>query len=314
MQAGGDPIAGRALEVRGEWIDMRWANGFIAVDWGTTNRRAYRLDGAGRADGEMEDDRGILSVGRDGFGEAVAEIRSSLGDLPLLMAGMIGSNRGWVEAPYVPAPAGLDEIAAGLLWVEHDIAIVPGISFATAEMADVMRGEEVQVLGALAAGLISPNSIVCHPGTHSKWIRLERGRITTFRTVMTGEIFNLLKEHSILADLLSGPARPDAAFTAAVRRGLDGRDLTAELFAVRARVLLGKARSADAASHVSGLLIGADLGTGLRFADGGDMSLMGRPDLTGLFAAALRESGRTAVEIDGEAAFLAGARHLAELL
>ena len=85
---------------------MRWAEGFIAVDWGTTNRRAYRLGSDGAQTGEMEDDRGILSVGEGGFEAAVEEIRASLSDLPLLMGGMIGSNRGWVEAPYAPCPAG----------------------------------------------------------------------------------------------------------------------------------------------------------------------------------------------------------------
>ena len=90
---------------------MRWRNGFIAVDWGTTNRRAYRLDTAGGCESEFEDDQGILSIAPGGFPDAIAEIRRSLGDLPLLLAGMVGSNRGWVEAPYVPCPAGLDDLA-----------------------------------------------------------------------------------------------------------------------------------------------------------------------------------------------------------
>ncbi|HEX8449206.1 MAG TPA: 2-dehydro-3-deoxygalactonokinase, partial [Allosphingosinicella sp.] len=86
---------------------MRWSQGYIAVDWGTTNRRAWRLGPNGSVAGEMEDDRGILAVGKGGFHEAVAQLRERLGDLPMLMAGMVGSNRGWVEAPYVRCPAGL---------------------------------------------------------------------------------------------------------------------------------------------------------------------------------------------------------------
>jgi 2-dehydro-3-deoxygalactonokinase len=294
---------------------MRWAEGFIAVDWGTTNRRGYRIGADGRMTDEMEDGKGILSVGEGGFEAAVRELRERLGDLPLLMAGMVGSNRGWVEAPYVPCPAGLPELAASLKWVEPErIAIVPGVSFDKDDAADVMRGEETQILGAFGEGLIPSDALICHPGTHNKWISVEDGRICSFRTIMTGELFNLLKGHSILADLLQGPAAADEAFEAGVRRGLEDEALTAELFSVRARVLLGKARREDAASYTSGLLIGTDVRTGLRSAPETEIVVMGRPELTSLFAAALTIAGRAARELDGEEAFLAGARHLAELI
>jgi 2-dehydro-3-deoxygalactonokinase len=294
---------------------MRWAEGYIAVDWGTTNRRGYRIGPGGRMSDEMEDDQGILSVGKGGFDRAVAELKGRLGDLPLLMAGMVGSNRGWVEAPYVPCPAGLPELAARLQWVVHDrIAIVPGVSFDAGDAADVMRGEEVQILGAFAEGMVPPSALICHPGTHNKWIRLEDGRITSFRTVMTGEMFNLLKEHSILADLLDQPAAADQAFEEGVRRGLANDDLTAELFSIRARVLLGKAPRERAASYTSGLLIGTDLRIGLRSAPAGEIIVMGRPELTGLFSTGLAIAGRSARIVDGEEAFLAGAKHLAELI
>jgi 2-dehydro-3-deoxygalactonokinase len=294
---------------------MRWSEGFIAVDWGTTNRRAYRIGSDGRVGERMEDDQGVLAVGTGGFPAAVEEIRGRLGDCPLLMAGMVGSNRGWAEAPYVPCPAGLPELAASLKWVEPErVAIVPGVCFDEGDAADVMRGEEVQILGAYAEGLIPGDATVCHPGTHNKWIRLEDGRITRFQTVMTGEMFNLLSEHSILSDLLSGKAEPDSAFEAGVRRGLSGSSLTAELFSVRARVLLGKARREDAASFTSGLLIGTDVKTGVGMAGPGRIVVMGRPDLTRLFSAALAQAGREAQELEGDEAFLCGAKHLAELV
>lgn len=290
-------------------------DGFIAVDWGTSNRRAWRVAPGGDVADEMEDDQGILSVPKDGFPSAVAAIRARLGDLPMLMAGMVGSNRGWIEAPYVPCPAGLADLAASLCWIEGErAAIVPGVALDEASAADVMRGEEVQVLGALAQGWIGADSALCHPGTHNKWVRLAGGRIAAFRTVMTGEIFNLLKEHSILSDLLAAPVEPGAAFEAGVRHGLERDDLTAELFSVRARALLGKAPREDAGAYVSGLLIGADLKVGLRLAGESEVVAMGRPDLTRLFVAALAVAGRPARVVDGEAAFLAGARHLAELV
>ncbi|MEO7635570.1 MAG: 2-dehydro-3-deoxygalactonokinase, partial [Sphingomicrobium sp.] len=195
---------------------MRWTDGFIAVDWGTTNRRAYALDADRRQGAEFEDGEGVLSIAPGGFPAAIAQIRERLGDKPLLMAGMVGSNRGWVEAPYVPCPAGIEELAAGLARPGENAAIVPGVSFSDGDRADVMRGEEVQLLGALAAGLIPADCLVCHPGTHNKWATLSGGTIARFRTVMTGELFNLLKGHSILADLLRGEAEPDAAFLAGV--------------------------------------------------------------------------------------------------
>lgn len=289
---------------------MRWAEGFIAVDWGTTNRRAYWIDGEGRCIEEFEDSRGVLSIPAGGFPDAVAEIRARLGDKPLLLAGMIGSNRGWIEAPYVPCPAGLDDLAAGLVWADEHTAIVPGVC--DNRRPDVMRGEEVQLLGAVAAQMIQPDCRVCHPGTHNKWVEVAGGRIASFRTVMTGELFNLLKEHSILADLLTPPVEPGEAFDAGVRHGLASDDLQAELFSVRARVLLGKARREDAAPYTSGLLIGGDVRIGLQSAGAAQVAVMGRPELTHLYAAALAIAGCEPVELDGEQCFLAGIQQIAE--
>jgi len=191
---------------------------------------------------------------------------------------------------------------------------VPGVALDRGERADVMRGEEVQLLGAYAEGLIPADALICHPGTHNKWARLQDGRIAEFRTVMTGELFNLVREHSILADLMQGPAEPNEAFAAGVQHGFRNDDLTAELFSVRARVLLGKAPREEASSYTSGLLIGSDMRIGLRGAGEGEVVAMGRPELTGLFAEALRCCGRISREVDGEEAFLAGARHIAELI
>lgn len=294
---------------------MRWTEGLIAVDWGTTNRRAWLLGGDGAVRDETADDRGILAVETGGFPAAVAEIRARLGDGPMLLAGMIGSNRGWIEAPYVPCPAGAEEIAAHVIWAEEGrTAIVPGVSFLDDRRADVMRGEEVQMFGALAAGLVPPDGLVCHPGTHNKWVLLAGGRIARFRTVMTGELYSLLKAHSILSDLLQEPVAANEAFERGVLHGLADEDVTAELFSIRARVVLGVAARDDAAPYCSGLLIGADLRTGLRQAGEGEVVVMGRPDLTGLYAAALAAAGYRSRQVDGEAAFLAGIQRLAEAL
>src|SRR5258708_3729069 len=148
-----------------------------------------------------------------------------------------------------------------------------------------MRGEEGQVLGALAAGSIDPMGLVCHPGTHNKWVVLRHGKIREFRTVMTGELFNLLKEHGILSDFLTGKVEANDAFKNAARHAIDCEELTADLFTVRARILLGQARKEDAASYTSGLLIGSDVRIGLTFPVGPQIAIIGRPELTCLYAA-----------------------------
>jgi 2-dehydro-3-deoxygalactonokinase len=288
----------------------------LFVDWGTSNRRAWLVGPGGRVLEEHADARGILAVEPGGWEAAVAELRHVFADVEprlTLMTGMVGSNRGWADAGYVPCPAGLDDLAAKLHWIEPDaIAIVPGVCLRDPPRADVMRGEEVQILGAVAAGLLPETGLVVHPGTHAKWIEIEGGRITGFRTVMTGELFALLARHSILSDLLTGEAADGEAFRQGVDHGLGACDLTAELFQIRARVLLGDAAREDAASYASGLLIGADLRAGLGRTRHDVVHVVGRPDLTALYAAALDQTGRTAQRLDGDRAVLAGLQRLAE--
>ena len=293
---------------------MRWSEGFIAVDWGTTNRRAYVVDGSGKSGAEFEDSKGVLSVETGGFPAAVAEIRQRLGDKPLMMAGMIGSNRGWKEVPYVPCPAGLDELAKGMVWVGDREGIVPGVSYIGNGRADVMRGEEVQLLGAVATGMIDQDALVCHPGTHNKWSLVRRGQLATFQTVMTGELFNLLKTHSILSDLLQGKVEPNDAFLAGAQHGWTNNDMSADLFAIRARVLLKQAKAEDAASYASGLLIGSDVRIGLSEPLAAQVVVMGRPELTRLYAAAVKQAGREVIEVDGEKSFVAGISKIVEVM
>ena len=292
---------------------MVFAEGFIAVDWGTSNRRAYRIGPGGDHVAEYEDSQGVLAVPAGGFADAVAESRARLGDLPMI-AGMVGSNRGWIEVPYVPCPAGFADLAAAVTWAEPGrTAIVPGLSLLSATRADVMRGEEVQLLGAVKAGLIPADGLACHPGTHNKWVVIEGGSIASFRTVMTGELFDHVKRKGVLADWLDRPVQDGDAFRAGVHEGLNGGAIGADLFAVRARILLGLASAEDAASFTSGLLIGSDVGAGLADGDG-PVTIIGRPDLTRLYAAALSVAGREHGEVDGEDAFIGGVREIVRLL
>jgi len=302
----------RVTERTSSWAGQ---DGFIAVDWGTTNRRAYLLTAEGGQGDSFEDDLGLMGVPRGGFPAAVAGIRERLGDRPMLLAGMVGSNRGWREAPYVPAPAGGEDLARAILWVEPGrTGIVPGVSQSGAAGADVMRGEEVQVVGAVAAGLVPRDATICHPGTHAKWIEVEGGRIASFRTMMTGELFSLIKKHSILADQLDGEDHDGASFREGVAEGLGGASPVARLFGVRARHLLGEYQG-EPASYVSGLLIGCDVRAALALRRGADpVLLLGRPELCTLYAVALGEAGVETRTADGAEAFLGGIKLLTEML
>jgi 2-dehydro-3-deoxygalactonokinase len=297
---------------------MSWRNGYIAVDWGTTNRRAYAIGADGALADSFEDDLGLMAVPRGGFDAAAAQIRERLGDRPMLLAGMVGSNRGWREAAYAPCPAGARDLADAILWIEPGrTGIVPGVSqggAAGGELgADVMRGEEVQVLGAVAAGAVPPDTLICHPGTHAKWIAMESGRILRFNTMMTGELFSLLTRHSILGDQLQGEVRRGPQFERGVAEALAGGELLASLFGIRARHVLGEG-SEDAASYASGLLIGCDVRAGLAMHQGGAIALIGRLDLCELYGAALAQAGHQTTQLDGTDAFLAGIKMLTEML
>ena len=278
---------------------------FIAVDWGTTNRRAYLIEADGTVLRTERDDQGILSVPPAGFAAAAEAIRGRFGALPMLCAGMVGSDRGWQQVAYLPCPADLPALAGAVAWLEPGrTGIVPGISLQTDGRADVMRGEEVQLLGAVAAGLAPPDALLCQPGTHCKWAVMKQGRIDSFVTAMTGEIFALLKEHSLLARLLTGPVAPGPAFRAgidAARRG----DLLANLFEVRAASLLGQRPAAESAAYVSGLLIGSDVAARLG-APGTIVHLLADPQLGLLYSAAIEALGGGAILLDSHAAFVRG--------
>lgn len=274
----------------------------IAVDWGTTNRRAYLIDAAGQVLHTERDGMGLLAVPPGGFADQIAAIRAKMGDLPVLLAGMVGSARGWVNVPYLPCPARLEDLAGALHWVEPGrTAIVPGLCD---RAGDVMRGEEVQLLGAVAAGLAPGDALLCQPGTHCKWARMAGGHVASFATAMTGEIFALLKNHSLLADFLGGDVEDGEAFRAGVRDGLSGR-LTTRLFRVRAAALLGHRSTEESAAYASGLMIGHDVG-GENLREGDPVHILADPHLGRLYVAAVHCAGGQPILIDSHAAFVAG--------
>lgn len=238
----------------------------IAVDWGTTNRRAWALGPDGKVLGERADSGGLLSVTDRRFAESLG---SFLGDwlepgskVPIVMAGMVGSRMGWLEAPYVSAPAALSDLAQKLAKAGSlggsDCWIVPGMSLDGETQPDVMRGEECQILGTLLTRGQS-DGLFLLPGTHSKWARVQDRRLTQFRTYITGEMFNLLRQSGTLAQLMTADEHDDEAFARGVRATGPDAGLLNCLFSARSLALFGRLEGDGVASYVSGMLIGTEM-------------------------------------------------------
>lgn len=236
----------------------------IAIDWGTSSLRVYRLDVHGRVLDTRSAPKGILAV-ENGFSTVLEQLAGdwiAAGAGPVVMSGMIGSRQGWMEVPYCACPAGFEEIAAGMreaAWAGGKAWIAPGLTCRDeAGIPDVMRGEEVQILGVLDQ--LGPGAhAVCLPGTHSKWVEVTDGRIARFSTHMTGEAFAVFKAHSILGRMMKDGETDAAAFEEGVRRSADAGGMLHHLFGVRARGLFGELSEAASASYLSGMLIGHEI-------------------------------------------------------
>jgi 2-dehydro-3-deoxygalactonokinase len=238
----------------------------IAVDWGTTNRRAWALGPDGRPMAERADSAGLLAVQDRRFADSLA---SFLGDwveagrsIPIVIAGMAGSRLGWVEVPYVAAPAPLSGLAQGLVMAgriaNSDCWIVPGMSLDSATQPEVMRGEECQILGALLTRHQS-DGIFLLPGTHSKWARVSSQRLIEFRTYITGEMFNLLRQSGTLAQLMTGDAEDENAFARGVLATGHDTELLNRLFSARSLALFGRLEGGALASYLSGMLVSTEM-------------------------------------------------------
>jgi 2-dehydro-3-deoxygalactonokinase len=275
----------------------------LAIDWGSSALRGALLDEAGQVLDERAVARGMLTVEPGDFARVFHE---NFGDWAgvdgtrCLMAGMVGSKQGWVEAAYCPCPAGLDEVAANLTRVDTtasstmaaaDIAIVPGLSCERDGIPDVMRGEEIKIFGALEL-LGTDTAQIALPGTHSKWATVSAGRIQSFATVMSGEFYALLRQHSILSRTLPADdgALDGPAFDRGVGQALKGSSLLQTAFSVRTLALFERMPAAAMPSYLSGLVIGEELRCrpleGVR-----EIVLIGAPVLADRFERALSQRG-----------------------
>lgn len=292
----------------------------VALDWGTSSLRGALIAADGRVLEERSFARGILTVektaGHGGF-EAVFE--SCFGDWMqagtlCLIAGMAGSQQGWLEAPYCPCPAGFASIAAQLAWIEPNrIAIVPGLSIDLGGVPDVMRGEETQVFGALQLlGLADARLVL--PGTHSKWVTVSNHRITNFSTWMTGEFYALLHQHSILARTLPSGDTPhyDAAFEQGVACALHGDGLLHTAFSTRTLSLFKRMAIDALPSYLSGLVIGEELKC-QQLKRGDSVVVVGAEALTQKYVQALAQLGVSAQCVGNQATWH-GLRKIADTL
>jgi 2-dehydro-3-deoxygalactonokinase len=282
---------------------------FVAVDWGTSSFRGWLMSAAGEAIAESRGAEGMLHCASSGFAPVLRDHLARLGApgaMPVLICGMAGARQGWAEAPYLKTPTRLDGLHEGAIRIDTpgDVRILPGIAQARADRPDVMRGEETQLLGVTEPGF---TGLVCIPGTHSKWIKIEQGHVVEFSTCMTGELFSVISQHSILAHAVetagpspadSGPFREGLATALAAPAGL-----TASLFRLRAAQLLGFERRADGAARLSGLLIGSEIADALhRYGAPQSLRLIGAGQLGRLYEGALTAQGFDVTAVDAEQA------------
>jgi len=287
---------------------MTTGNRLVAVDWGTSSLRGALLDADGRVLDEQSHPRGILGVAPGGFAAVFDELfgpwmRAEDGTR-CLVSGMAGSRQGWVEAPYCPCPAGLDDVRAHIIDIDSGqasrVSIVPGLSHEHDGVPDVMRGEEVQIFGAMTlTGL--RDALFVLPGTHNKWARVEGGRVTGFRTSMTGEFYALLAQRSILARTIDAEAPLDeAAFRDGVARAANGAGLLHNAFGARTLALFERRSAGALASYLSGVLIGEEL-RAQPLQVQGPLVLVGAPQLAARYALALQSLGVASRTLGAEA-------------
>ncbi len=293
---------------------------WVAVDWGTSNLRVWGigLDGAAIFSGASDQGMGKLAQA-DYPGVLTRLVADHLApdgrQIDVIVCGMAGARQGWLEAPYVTTPTSLDDLLGKAVRPAMPGSrllprILPGICQTSPGVEDVMRGEETQLLG-LTTLLPGFSGVVCMPGTHCKWVRLEGRRVERFTSAMTGELFEILKVHSVLRHSFNG--EPDAAdreqgLTDGLEAGLaEPEKLMTHLFRVRAASLLSNRQPGWCAGYLSGLLVGAEIGGQRDWIEGsGEIPLIGGDTLARIYARGLSMIGVASRRLDATDAVLAG--------
>ncbi|MES0812084.1 2-dehydro-3-deoxygalactonokinase [Roseibium sp. SCPC15] len=285
---------------------------WIAADWGTTNLRIWALDSAGNTIEHRNSDKGMGKLARSGFEPALIELTDDLLEAgrktPVIVCGMAGSRQGWAEAPYKSVPCPPPSLTDATIVTSNDprldVRILPGIK--QLSPADVMRGEETQIAGFLADNE-GFSGTLCLPGTHTKWVALDNGIVTRFKTFMTGETFALLSSQSVLRHGLSEKELDGAAFASAVAEIFENpQSLAAGLFGIRAAGLVADLSPEAARGRLSGLLIGSELAAARDDFDLSEVKLLGSDSIAGAYGSALMTLGHKVVTLDAETITLKG--------
>ena len=286
----------------------------IAVDWGTTRFRAFLVAADGVVLAKTVGDDGILSVASGGFPAALEKHcgawLATSPDIPVVMAGMVGSRNGWIEAPYRQCPATVSDLAASMISVSHDerhrVWIVPGLSTRDSSgTPDVLRGEETLAIGT---GLTS--GLVVLPGTHSKWVRMDQGRIVGFATFMTGELYATLLSHTILGRLREEPD-DQIGFAKGLQAASGPGGLSHQAFSARTGVLMGDLSGRSVASYISGLLIGNEILEGLALdAEAEKIVVVAEGAIADSYQLAFRAKERNVSFMTPDTCFIEGLRRL----
>jgi 2-dehydro-3-deoxygalactonokinase len=289
---------------------------WIAVDWGTSNLRAWAMAADGGILAEAASDEGMGKLTRTDFEPALLRLIGpwlEAGPMPVVACGMVGSRQGWCEAPYRTVPCTPLDAAALVLAPTTDlrleVRIAPGLK--QVSPADVMRGEETQIAGALR---LEPgyDGILCLPGTHSKWVQISAGEVVSFQTFMTGELFALLSEQSVLRHGMQGEGWDDVAFDAGLSDAISRPErIAARLFSLRAEGLVSGLGPVAARSRLSGLLIGIELAAARPYWLGQRVTLIGARNLSAAYSRALATQGIAAQTLPATACTLAGLASLA---
>lgn len=284
---------------------------FVGIDWGTSSFRLWVMDRTGSVVAEQCGPHGMGSLRPQDYAPLLERTLSDLGlpaTAPVVIAGMAGAAQGWCEAPYRDISEAGRDPASGAVRMDgpRPVWILPGLK--QSSPANVMRGEETQISGFLA---LRPghNGVLCLPGTHSKWVRLQDGAISNFQTAMTGEVFALIANKSVLRFSVSTEGTDMAAFDAGVRQALDEpRGIAMRLFSLRAEGLLGDLDPVSAGSRLSGMLIGTEIAAVAASLDDIPVGLIGATGLTALYRRALALTGHEGQCHDAGALTRAGLR------
>ncbi len=294
---------------------------WIAVDWGTSNLRAWCIDPHGGVTSSRISDRGMSKLSREDYQAALLQLLDGCCEpdgppIDVIICGMAGARQGWLEAPYLDTPAYLGDLLSKAVrpLLPHSRLtprILPGVCQRSAGTEDVMRGEETQLLGL---SVLEPGfaGVVCMPGTHCKWVRLNGLEIEGFASAMTGEVFELLKLHSVLRHSLAGaldPAEHARGLTDGLAAGIASpQKLLTSVFKVRAAALLSERQSGWCMGFLSGLLVGTEIGGQRDWIGSGEIPLIGGEALVPIYAQGLSMIGAKSHPIDAITATLAGLR------